>query len=228
MATRPHLPSQFENDIAELKNKIMEMGGLVEEAASQVIAALVERDNTLLPDLKESEERFNTYEVEIDAACVEALALRQPMAMDLRMIVTVSKIAANLERMGDEMEHIVRFAKESSLDSVPADISKTVGRMGKKVLTSISNSMDCFSRLDSTFAKQIVEEDAAIDAEYKASLHELLLYVTKNPQYMVHVLNVMWCARALERIADHSKNIAEYVIFIDQAVDVRHGHDEVA
>lgn len=220
--SKAHLPAQFTNDINKLKESVMSMGGVVEQCVSDVIHALAERDNSLLPDSAKAEKIINAYEVQIDYDCVEILARRQPMASDLRMIIATMKISANLERMGDEAEKIVNLAKQTSLDAIPQDIAKIFEHMGKKVLATTSEAMDCFSRLDSTMAQKIVTQDQEIDREYNATLSRLLTYMTQEPNYMLHVINIIWCARSLERIGDHSKNIAEYVIYVDKAVDVRH------
>ena len=217
-----HLLTKYDQEIGRIKDKVLSMGGIVEKVIVETANALSERNNTLLPDTNKSEEEINAYEVEIDKNCVEILARRQPVAFDLRMIVAIMKITANLERMGDESEKLIKLAKKSSFDLFPSALCDVINDMSRHVIKAISQAMDCFSRIDSDQAKRLVLSDKEIDNQCNEALRLLLIYAMENPQHMVNVLNTMWCVRALERIGDHSKNIAEHTIYIDKAVDVRH------
>lgn len=221
-ATTPRLSTQFEKEIEHVRDDVVRMGGVVEECISSAVRALTEGNNRLLPDVVKSEEDINAYEMKIDESCIEILARRNPVARDLRLIISTMRISSNLERIGDEAEKVVKMLKQSSLDLIPGSMARTVKHLAKQVLSMMSDAMDSFVRVDSAAAKSVMLKDRDIDDEYTAALRQLITYVMEEPKYIVHVINIVWCIRALERIGDHSKNIAEQVIFLDKAEDIRH------
>lgn len=222
IAKSPRLSTQFEKEKEQIKDDLVQMAGVVEECISSIVHALCEGNNQLLPDVSKTEEDINAYEMKIDEGCVEVLARRNPVACDLRLIVSAMRISSNLERMGDEAEKVVNLLRQSSLNSIPSSMAGTVKHLARQVLSMMSGSMDSFVRLDSSAARATVLKDRDIDEEYTAILRQLITYIMQEPKYIVHVINIIWCVRSLERIADHAKNIAEQVIFVDRAEDIRH------
>ncbi len=218
----PHLSTQFEKEKEQIKDDLVRMGGVVEECISAIVRALCEGNNRLLPDVTQTEQDINSYEMKVDEGCVEVLARRNPVACDLRLIVSTMRISSNLERMGDEAEKVVNLLRESSLDLIPGNMAGTVKHLARQVLSMMSDSMDSFVRLDSSAAQAAVLKDREIDEEYTAILRQLITYIMQEPKYISHVLNIIWCVRSLERIGDHAKNIAEQVVFVDRAEDIRH------
>jgi phosphate transport system protein len=169
------------------------------------------------------ERDVNTMEVEIDSACTELIARRQPTARDLRLVMAISKAITNLERAGDEADRIARRTKHIMEDSASHGINTAEIRLaGQMAISLLRRSLDSFARLDTSAAADVVSEDKQIDEEFRAFVRKLVTYMMEDPRTISVALDMLFIAKAVERIGDHAKNIAEFVIYIVKGTDVRH------
>uniref|UniRef100_UPI004048DD9B phosphate signaling complex protein PhoU n=1 Tax=Polynucleobacter sp. TaxID=2029855 RepID=UPI004048DD9B len=224
-----HLSSQFDNDLNALCGNLLEMGGLVESQVSMAMKAFSQLDGELADQVMVREAEVNDFEIRIDQACTELIARRQPAARDLRLVMAVSKAITNLERAGDEADRIARRTKHVMEDSASHSINTAEIRLsGQMAVSLLRRSLDCFARLDTKAAAEVVNEDKQIDEEFKAFVRKLTSYMAEDPRTISVGLDMLSIAKAVERIGDHSKNIAEFVIYIVKGTDVRHiPHDEL-
>jgi phosphate transport system protein len=218
-----HLSSQFDNDLNALCGNLLEMGGLVESQVSMAMKAFSQLDGDLADQVMVREAEVNDFEITIDQACTELIARRQPTARDLRLVMAVSKAITNLERAGDEADRIARRTKHILEDSASHGINTAEIRLsGQMAVSLLRRSLDCFARLDTKAAAEVVNEDKQIDEEFKAFVRKLTSYMAEDPRTISVGLDMLSIAKAVERIGDHSKNIAEFVIYIVKGTDVRH------
>jgi phosphate transport system protein len=218
-----HLSSQFDNDLNALCGSLLEMGGLVESQVSMAMRAFSQLDGDLADQVMVREAEVNDFEITIDQACTELIARRQPTARDLRLVMAVSKAITNLERAGDEADRIARRTKHILEDSASHGINTAEIRLsGQMAVSLLRRSLDCFARLDTKAAAEVVNEDKQIDEEFKAFVRKLTSYMAEDPRTISVGLDMLSIAKAVERIGDHSKNIAEFVIYIVKGTDVRH------
>jgi phosphate transport system protein len=218
-----HLSSQFDNDLNALCGSLLEMGGLVESQVSMAMKAFSQLDGDLADQVMVREAEVNDFEITIDQACTELIARRQPTARDLRLVMAVSKAITNLERAGDEADRIARRTKHIMEDSASHGINTAEIRLsGQMAVSLLRRSLDCFARLDTKAAAEVVNEDKQIDEEFKAFVRKLTSYMAEDPRTISVGLDMLSIAKAVERIGDHSKNIAEFVIYIVKGTDVRH------
>jgi phosphate transport system protein len=218
-----HLSSQFDNDLNALCGNLLEMGGLVESQVSVAMKAFSQLDGDLADQVMVREAEVNDFEITIDQACTELIARRQPTARDLRLVMAVSKAITNLERAGDEADRIARRTKHILEDSASHSINTAEIRLsGQMAVSLLRRSLDCFARLDTKAAAEVVNEDKQIDEEFKAFVRKLTSYMAEDPRTISVGLDMLSIAKAVERIGDHSKNIAEFVIYIVKGTDVRH------
>lgn len=224
-----HLSSQFDNDLNALCGSLLEMGGLVESQVSMAMKAFSQLDGDLANQVMLREAEVNDFEITIDQACTELIARRQPIAGDLRLVMAVSKAITNLERAGDEADRIARRTKHILEDSASHGINTAEIRVsGQMAVSLLRRSLDCFARLDTVVAAEVVNEDKQIDEEFKAFVRKLTSYMAEDPRTISVGLDMLSIAKAVERIGDHAKNIAEFVIYIVKGTDVRHiPHDEL-
>ena len=215
-----HISRRFNKDIEDLRNSVLTMGGLVESQLSQAIAAIVSGDSELGLQVAGDDYKVNNLEVNIDEECGRILATRAPAASDLRLIVAIIKTITDLERIGDEAEKIGFLA--SKLADRPADSYRELKTLGHHVAHMLRDAMNAFARLDVEEAWEVVREDERVDEEYEALQRQCITFMMEDPRSIKRVMNVTWCARSLERIGDHAKNICEYVIYMVQGRDVRH------
>ena len=215
----------FAEELEELKNRLLEMGGLVESAVYRSVAAVVEKDSDQAQQVLKNEARINQMEIENDELTTRLLATQQPMAVDLRFLTAALKINSDLERMGDLAVTIV----ERALALMREPLSRPaidIPRMAKLTESMIRKSLDAFVRGDSEMARSVLLSDDAVDNLRDSIYDELIDYMQAAPENVRPGVNLMFVARNLERLADHATNIAEDVLFLVQGVDVRH-HAEV-
>ena len=206
-----------------LRNKVLKMGGLVEQQISGAIDALQDTNAKDAEQIILNDHKVNALEVIIDEACTQILARRQPAASDLRMVVAVIKTITDLERIGDEAEKIAKMALSLAEDDAGFN-SRYAGirHLGEHVRRMVHDVLDAYARLDVEAALQVVRDDEDADKEYTDLMRMLITYMMEDPRKISEVLDVIWAARALERIGDHAKNIGEYVIYLVKGKDVRH------
>ncbi len=221
--TSQHISHQFDAEMENLRNQVLKMGGLVERQVTSAVTALQEMDVVTAEKIILDDHKVNALEVNIDEECTRILAKRQPAASDLRMVVAVIKTITDLERIGDEAEKIGKMTvhiseKDGRFHSRYAGIR----HLGDHVSRMVHDVLDAFARLDVDAAIRVVREDEEADKEYQDLIRMLITYMMEDPRTISEVLDVIWAARALERIGDHAKNIGEYVIYLVKGKDIRH------
>jgi len=221
-ATQHHISQQFNLELRELSNQVLGMGGLVEEQLGNALLALTTQDGQLAEHVYTNDYRINTLEVAIDEDCTRILARRQPTASDLRLVMAVIKIITDLERIGDEAERIARMSVHRSYEDMKSKYYTVVGHLGNHVREMLHNTLDAFARMDVDAALKIIHDDLKVDSEYENISRQLITYMMEDPRTIPMSLNILWSARALERIAAHSRNICEYIIYFVKGKDVRH------
>lgn len=217
-----HISRRFNADLEELRNSVMAMGGLVESQLADAISAIVSGDSELGLRVAKDDYKVNRIEVSIDEEASRILATRSPAAGDLRLIVAIIKTITDLERIGDEAEKIGFLASKLAAMDRPVDSYRELKSLGNHVLQMLRDAMNAFARLDTEAAGAVVIEDDDVDAEYETIARQGVTFMMEDPRSIKRVMNVMWVARALERIGDHAKNICEYVIYMVEGRDVRH------
>ena len=217
-----HISKRFDHELENIRNKVLTMGGLVETQVNSGLKALLESDSEIARKVVRDDYKINRMEVEIDEQCVEILARRQPAASDLRLVVAIIKTITDLERIGDQAEKLGRNQLE--LVDGGASMSNYVNLQHLSELVSrvLNRTLDAFARMDVEEAQKAIALDQKIDNEFEAMMRQLITHMMEDPRTISNALRVSWCARALERIGDHSKNICEYVVFLVQGKDVRH------
>ncbi len=217
-----HISQQFNQELEDIRNQVLAMGGLVERQVTNGLTALVENDGDLATQVSEADYQVNAMEVEIDEECIQVLARRAPTASDLRLIVAVIKAITDLERIGDEAEKLGRFAAELSGSNRTLEYRRELRHLGGLVQSMLHDSLDAFARLDADMALKVAQRDDDIDLEYDNLSRLLTTHLMEDPRRVTELLMITWCARALERIGDHSVNICEYVVYLVKGRDIRH------
>ena len=223
MPTNEHFSKQYDIDLDGLRSLVLAMGGLVESQIRGALDAFTTGDAALADRVIRTDQEVDAYEVSIDQHCAHVIARRQPAAGDLRMIMAVTKTVTDLERVGDEAEKIARMAKSIHASGrVPADRLPQIRHAADAALAMLRQSLDAFARLDAAAATKAVHADAEIDTEFHSILRQLITYMMEDPRTISTALEIIWVAKAIERIGDHAKNMAEYVIYVVEGTDVRH------
>lgn len=218
----PHISRAFDEDLENVRSSVLEMGGLVEQQLINAMKALLDSDVDLAESVLESEYKINSMEVSIDEDCIQILAKRQPAAGDLRLVTAVSKSTTDLERVGDEAQKIAKMAIDLANKQGPKSYYIGINSMGNHVRKMLRGSLDAFARMDSKAALIVANQEPESDDQYAALLRQMITYMIEDPRSITSVLDAIWCARALERIGDHARNICEYVIYLVEGKDVRH------
>lgn len=218
-----HLSSQFDVELNALCSSLLEMGGMVESQILDATKAFSTMDIELCKVVIDREKTINTKEIDIDLACTEIIAKRQPTARDLRLVMAVSKAITNLERAGDEAEKVAKRTRRIIQSGAEHKINVAeIIISGQLALKQLRQSLDAFARLDRDAAVEIVLDDRQIDEEFRAFVRKLTSYMTEDPQTISTGLDMLTIAKSIERIGDHAKNIAEFVIYVVGGNDVRH------
>lgn len=220
-----HLSSQFDNELSGISSRVLEMGGLVEAQVAQAVYALSEFNGEIAAQVLREEARVNQMEVEIDRDLSAIIARRQPTARDLRLLIAISKTIANLERVGDEAARIARAVERLINTGIPTRLRLPVTDLRYEAdlaIASLRNALDAFARLDTRQALDVLKHDDKIDAEFDGLLRKLITYMMEDPRTISSSIDLVFVAKAIERVGDHAKNLAEAVIYVVKGLDVRH------
>ena len=218
-----HTSSQFDTQLREIHSKVLEMGGNAEKQVALAVRALQEADGLLVDKVLDDERRINDLEIEIDQLCANVIARRAPAAVDLRSVNMIIKATRDLERIGDEAKTIALASRElCRRGGVPSPKYSEIKRIAELVLEMLHASLNCLARLDSEAAPKIARSDVIVDDHFSAVLRELLTYMIEDPRTISATLDLIFIAKALERVGDHAKNIGEYVVYMVKGKDVRH------
>ncbi len=217
-----HISQQFNTDLEKLRAQFLELGGLVEEQVADAVEAIESANGELAEKVLSTENEVDQREIDLDNECTLILARRQPAASDLRLVMMVSKATRDLERIGDEADKIAKMAIALNDDGASPRGYVELRHIASGVLKLVNTSLDSFARFDVYSAMKVVRDDKKVDQDYKSAMRELVTYMMEDPRSISRVMNIMWALRALERIGDHARNIAEHVIYLVHGMDVRH------
>ncbi|HEY9034509.1 MAG TPA: phosphate signaling complex protein PhoU [Pseudomonadales bacterium] len=219
---KDHISRQYNEELDEVRTHTLEMGGQVEQQVRDAVRSLIELDVDLAEKVRFADSRINQMEISIDDECAKILARRQPAASDLRLVLTVSRVTNDLERIGDEAGKIALQAigLAESGDATRGFVE--IRHLGAHVGSMVRDALDAFARLDVMQALAVAQEDKKVDLEYGSALREMMSVMMEDPRSIKRILNVVWALRSLERIGDHARNIAEHVIYLVKGKDVRH------
>ncbi|MBV1871793.1 MAG: phosphate signaling complex protein PhoU [Gammaproteobacteria bacterium] len=217
-----HISEQFNEEMDDIRNQVLTMGGFVEAQVRDACEALMTGDITLAQQVIHSDAEVNSMEKGIDGNCVEIIARRQPTAGDLRLIMSLHKVITDLERVGDEASKIALMALELAEMGRPRNECQELTHLAEHVRKELHDALDSLARMDIRSALDVASEDDKVDKEYEAVTRQLITLIMENPSNVSRVLNTLWAARALERIGDHAKNLCEYTIYVVTGEDVRH------
>lgn len=218
-----HISKQYDAQLEAVRAKVLEMGGLVEQQIVNALEALIKADLKLAKDVMQTDARVNTLELQVDEACNHIIARRQPAAGDLRMIMMMVKTITDLERIGDEATKIARTAQRIyEEDRMFKPRFTEIKTMVKIVREMLRTSLDAFARLDVSQTVEVARQDEQVDEQFRAAMRQLITFMLEDPRTISMSLEVLFVAKAVERIGDHAKNISEYVVYMVKGKDVRH------
>lgn len=223
-----HISHEFNDDLAALNADFLKMGYMVEDQLSNAVSALIEGDSQLADEVRTRDKTVDKLELELDEEATRIIARRQPAAVDLRLVIAVIKMVADLERIGDEAKKIAKLALALSEEGKAPSGYVEVRHISSHVLMMLHDALDAFVRLDCEKALQVMKEDKIVDEEYKAATRMLLTFMMEDTRNISRCMSIMWVLRALERVGDHACNIAEHVIFMVEGEDIRHTSFETA
>jgi phosphate transport system protein len=218
-----HASKQYDLDLGSIRSRVLAMGGLVESQIRRALDALAGGDLALADEVVAADHRVNAMEVALDGDCSQLIVRRQPAAGDLRMIFAITKTVTDLERIGDEAQKIARMAKNiQERGATQTSPVVQVRHAAELAISMLRRTLDAFARLDVDTAREVIRDDAGLDTEFRSTLRQLITFMMEDPRTISTALDIVWVAKAIERIGDHSKNMAEYVIYIVEGTDVRH------
>ncbi|HEY9136132.1 MAG TPA: phosphate signaling complex protein PhoU [Pseudomonadales bacterium] len=217
-----HISGQFNAELDSLCSEVLALGGMVESQVLNACSALQEGDSELADEVITMDHTVNEKEKSIDEQCSQILARRHPAAGDLRLVLSIIKVIADLERIGDESKKIAHMAIVLSDWDKPKWNYTELRHLGEHVRKTLHDALDAFARMDVDLSLQVVMEDEKVDLEYESMVRQLMTLAMESPSNIQRVLHTIWAARALERVGDHAKNICEYVIYAVKGKDIRH------
>ncbi|HAS8513596.1 TPA: phosphate signaling complex protein PhoU [Vibrio vulnificus] len=220
-----HISGQFNVELESIRTHVLTMGGLVEQQLSFAMQALHNDDIDLARRVVRDDHKVNAMEVSIDDACTRIIAKRQPTAKDLRLIMAIIKTITDLERIGDVATKMAYVAIESP-SSKERQFNVSLEPLARQAIQMLHLVLDAFARMDVDAAAEVHKMDDKIDSEYEAVIRQLMTYMMENPKNIPNILQVMWSARAIERVGDRCQNICEYIIYFVKGKDVRHLGDQ--
>ncbi|NRA84965.1 MAG: phosphate signaling complex protein PhoU [Gammaproteobacteria bacterium] len=216
-----HISGQFNSELENIRHQVLAMGGLIEQQLSDAISAIHHLDSNLAHQIIKNDQKVNAFEVAIDQQCMRIIAKRQPTAGDLRLIFAISKTVTDLERIGDSAKKLANVALEK-IDQSKKPLLVSLENLGRQCIEMLHQVLDSFARMDAERAYLVHGQDAKIDQQYEKLVRELMTYMMEDPRSIPAIMEVMWAARALERVGDRVQNIAEYVIYFVKGQDIRH------
>ena len=219
---KQHLIKQYDAELEAIRSRVLQMGGLVEQQIVKAMDGLENGDSLLIDEVIKGDAQVNDAEVEIDEACNHVIARRQPAASDLRMVMTVVKTITDLERIGDEAKNIAKKAKLLHGSDKRFQPRVRLRAAADLAVDMLRKSLDSFARVDISGAGEVVRQDALVDAEFKGVMRQLITFMMEDPRTISHALDLIFIAKAIERIGDHAKNISEYIVYMVKGRDVRH------
>jgi phosphate transport system protein len=217
-----HISKRFDQELEDLRNRVLTMGGLVETQVNNGLKCLIDSDSELAHKVVAKDREVNQMEMEIDQQCLQILARRQPAASDLRLVVAIIKTIADLERIGDQAQKLGKHQLELVDAGVSASTFVKLEHLGELVSKNLNLALDAFARMNVQDAIDTISKDARVNTEFESMMRELITHMMEDPRTIKGALRVSWSARALERIGDHANNICEYVVFLVEGKDVRH------
>lgn len=220
--TTDHISQQFNQELEMLRQHFLTMGGVVETQVEDAVQALLEANGELAEEVREKDASVNQLDGLIDEECTRILAIRQPAATDLRMILSISKAVSELERIGDEAKKIASLSLTLMGEGETHRGYVEISRIGQMVSKMINQSLDAYARLDIELAIKVAKKDRKVDKEYETALRSLVTYMMEDPRNISSIMNVIWVLRSLERIGDHARHTCQHLIYMIKGVDVRH------
>jgi len=218
-----HTLSRYDEDLERLRSAVLQMGGLAESQLRRALQALAEGNTSLAAEVVSIEAHVNQLEVDIDDECNRILATRAPTASDLRLVLAIIKTITDIERVGDEAHRIANIGlHHPGLERGAGDGYRVVRHLGRESLELLHEALDVFARLDARAAVDAAKRDRQLDEEYDAVQRQCITFMIEDPRTIRASIDLLWVARALERVGDHAKNICEYVIYMVGGRDVRH------
>ncbi len=220
-----HLSTQFDAERSGISTRVLEMGGLVESQVAQAIHALTHFNGETASQVLAIEEKVNAMEMEIDRNISTIIARRQPTAVDLRLLIAISKSIANLERVGDEAARIARTVQRLINTGVSSRMRLPVNDLAfeaELAVTQLRKALDAFARLDVDKAIEVLKQDDQIDQEFEGLMRKLITFMMEDPRTISSSIDLIFVAKAIERVGDHAKNLAEVIIYVVKGMDVRH------
>lgn len=217
-----HISRQFDQELDEIRSRVLKMGGLVEAQLDKTLEALKDGNTEAITDVEKLDSKVNKLEMQIDEECTQILAKRQPAAGDLRLIIATTKSVRDLERIGDEAERVANMVSHALNNDASKKAFKGLLSLGEHVKELLHATLDTYARMETRSAVKNIRLDMNIDEEYARVIVRLVNYMKKDPDHISDALDVMWAARSLERIGDHCINICENVIYLVEGEDVRH------
>ncbi len=222
MKMSKHTYTQFDNELEAIRKRLLEMGGLVAQQLTRAIEGLGTGNHELLEQVIADDRKVNDEEVALDDACIQVIARHAPAAGDLRMVMTMIQMITDLERIGDEAKKIAKAGRQI-IDSDAAFVPKVELRhVSTMVVEMLQGALDAFARMDPTASPEIVRRDKEVDAIFKGIMRQLITYMMEDPRVITRSLDVLFIAKSIERIGDHTKNLSEYVVYMVKGRDVRH------
>ena len=220
MEVNKHISGQFNTELESIRSSVLAMGGMVEQQLSNALEAIHSQDVELARNIVETDLKVNAMEIAIDEECTRIIAKRQPAASDLRLILMISKTVTDLERMGDVADKLARMVLKKAGRTQPPLVS--LDSMGRLAIKMLHEALDAFARMDVEAAVRLYHEDDKIDRQYESVIRELMTYMMEDPRTIPQVMDVLWCARSIERIGDRCQHISDYIIYCVKGKDVRH------
>ncbi len=219
---KPHTFHQFDKELEDIRSQVMAMGGLAEKQLADALSALLQFDDELAATVIANDNQINQMDMAVDSACTEVLVRRQPTASDLRLILAVIRTINDLERIGDEAKFVAKIARQLADKVAIRDCLSPIEHMGEKVKQMLHQSLDALARADGQQAIKVALTDKYVDEDHDLIMRQMLSHMMGDPQNIPDITPLCWCARALERIGDRSRNICEHVIYLVKGKDVRH------